>query len=71
MFELTQGTVRVDVTGLFADDQQGVGISNNTATRGDANLSVAQVVIFRITEGLVAEAWESTTDQYAVDEFFA
>jgi uncharacterized protein len=71
LFELTEGSFRVQVRTAFADDTDGVAIVRLTAHRGDRHLDALAAHLFRYEDGLVAEFWEANTDQAAVDAFYA
>jgi uncharacterized protein len=75
LFEWTAGTVKLDVTQLFADDNNAVAIVRETARRASDGLSldVSEVHLFRMVNGEVVEFWDlpADHDREAHDAFFA
>lgn len=70
IFRLTGGTLRQEVQDVVAGDTLAVGLHRETASREAARLDVTEILIFRIQDNHVVEAWVSCQDQYAFDEFF-
>ena len=68
LMELTEGSFHIDVQSLLADDDHGVALVNETASRGSRRAEMFNAHIFRMRDGMVVEFWESSTDQYAMDE---
>lgn len=67
----TDGTFRLDLQQVIANDTTAAGIHRETATRGLRRLDTANVIVFRLAGGRVAEAWVHYYDQGVVDAFFA
>jgi uncharacterized protein len=70
--ELTGGTHKFEIHEIFADDDHGVGVVRETATRKDgATLDVEEshVLAFNAA-GKITETWDLQTDADAHDRFF-
>jgi uncharacterized protein len=68
VFELTQGTLRIDLHAVFADDDHGVALVTVSGSRDGRSMNVNAVHVMHLRDGKVAEFWNANTDQYAVDE---
>ena len=68
LMEVTEGSLRIDLHALFADDDHGVALVVTTASRGGRSLSVNAVHVFHMRDGKVVEFWDASTNQYAFDE---
>ena len=68
LMELTEGSFRLDLHAVFADDEHGVALLLTTASRGGRSITVNEVHIFHLRDGKVVEFWDAFTDQYAIDE---
>lgn len=68
LMELTEGSFRVELRKVFADDTDAVAVVTSTAHRGDRSTEVVNVHVSRLRDGKVVEFREATTDQYAMDE---
>jgi uncharacterized protein len=68
LMELTEGSFHIDVQALLADDDHAVAVVTETASRGGRRAETFGAHIFRMRDGMVVEFWESSTDQYAMDE---
>lgn len=75
LFEWTGGTLRMDIEELFADEQHGVALLTETATRArdGATLSVRETHLCRFEHGHIAELWDipSPLDRADHDAFFS
>jgi len=69
LFEITEGSLRIDLHAVFADDEHGVALVTVSGSRGGRSLKVTGVHVTHLRDGKVAEFWNANTDQYAVDEF--
>ncbi|MFI6458470.1 nuclear transport factor 2 family protein [Streptosporangium amethystogenes] len=69
---LSQGTLRLDVHRVLADDKAAVALATYTATRSDRSVplenNLAHVITMR--DGKIAESWLHSRDQYEVDAFW-
>ena len=68
LMEVTEGSLRVDLHALFADDDHGVALVVTPASRGGRSVSVNVAHVFHMRDGKVVEFWDASTNQYAVDE---
>jgi ketosteroid isomerase-like protein len=66
--EITEGSFRLDLHAVFADDEHGVALVAATASRGGRSITVNEAHVFHLRDGKVVEFWDATTDQYALDE---
>ena len=71
VMELSEGSFRVELRTILADDTDGVAVVRFSGHRGDRTLDVLAAHVFRFEGDRVAEFWEAHTDQATVDEFFA
>ena len=71
LLTLSEGTFKIDVHDVMANDTHAVVLSNDTAQRGDKHLDLQAVAVYHIEGGQVKEAWFFNSDVYADDEFFA
>ena len=70
-FELTAGTLALDVKGIFADDDHAAVVLHETASRPDgASLAVDEVHVLRLRDGKVLDLWDLPEDIQAHDDFF-
>lgn len=70
MMEVTGGSFRLEPRTFLADDAYGAVPAAVTAHRGDRHLDVLNIHACRFRDGRVAEFWDTSTDQDALDEFF-
>jgi uncharacterized protein len=68
LMEITEGSFRLDLHAVFADDEHGVALLAATASRGGRSITVNEAHVFHLRDGKVVEFWDATTDQYALDE---
>jgi ketosteroid isomerase-like protein len=68
LMEITEGSFRLDLHAIFADDEHGVALLVTTARRGGRTITVNEVHVFHLRDGKVVEFWDAFTDQYALDE---
>ena len=68
--ELADGTFRVDVHDVVANDEHAVALVTTTGTRGGRTLDQHAAQVFHVRDGRVTESWFHTADQYASDEFW-
>src|SRR6185312_5654948 len=71
LMELSNGTSKIEVHVILANDEHGVAIVTGTATRGDKSFSGQDVHTFHLRDGKVVEFWDSPLDQYEADEFWS
>jgi ketosteroid isomerase-like protein len=68
LMEVTEGSFRIDLRVVLADDTHGAAVVGITAHRGDRTLDTTNAHVFRFEGDRVAEFWETAGDQYATDE---
>lgn len=68
LMEITDGSFRLDLHAVFADDEHGVALVAATASRGGRSITVNEAHVFHLRDGKVVEFWDAFTDQYAIDE---
>jgi uncharacterized protein len=68
LMEVTEGTFRVDVHAVLADDEHAVALTFATASRGGRSLTDQAAHVFHMRDGKVTEYWNASTDLYAFDE---
>ena len=69
--EVSDGTFRTTIETLIADDEHVAAIVRLAGRAGDVELATRGVDIYRIRNGLVAEVWSASFDQYQVDAFLS
>ena len=66
--ELTEGSLRIDVQTVLADDNHGVVVLRVSARRGDRSFDdVLEMHVHPFADGRVTEWHQAFEDQYAVD----
>jgi uncharacterized protein len=68
LMEVTEGSFRVDLHAVFADDEHAVALVVLTASRDGRSMEVNEAHVFHMRDGKVVEFWNASTDMYAVDE---
>jgi len=71
LLTLSDGTYKINVHDIIANDKHAVVLSNDTAQRGDKHLDLEAVSVYHIENNHVKEAWFFNSDVYADDEFFS
>jgi len=71
LMELSDGTAKIEVHDLLANDDHAVALVTGTATRNGASFTGQDVHTFHVRDGKVVEFWDSPVDQYAADEFWS
>jgi uncharacterized protein len=66
--EVTQGSFRVDLHAVLADDEHGVALVALSASRGGRSVTINAVDVMHLRDGKVVEVWAVFADQYAFDE---
>lgn len=70
LFEETDGTFRIELHDVLANDDHAVALTTNRAERVGRTLVYDEAAVFRIVHGKVAEAWLYVDDQQAHAAFF-
>ncbi len=60
-----------NLTDLLVSEERAAYVMQVSARRGDRRLEVQFVILFRIAEGKIAEAWTAPLDPRATDAFWA
>jgi ketosteroid isomerase-like protein len=70
--EVTSGTLDLAVHRVLDDGDWAVALCTYTATRPDRDLTLENNLahVARLRNGLIAESWLHSRDQYEVDEFW-
>ena len=71
LMELSNGTSKIEVHDILANDDHGIALVTGTATRGDRSFEGHDVHTFHLRDGKVVEFWDSPLDQYEADEFWS
>jgi ketosteroid isomerase-like protein len=71
LVEMSDGTSKVSVHDLLANDEHGVAIVTESATRNGQTHEGNAAHVFHLHGGQVTEFWDAQTDQSAADEFWA
>ena len=72
LFELSGGTLRLELHDVVANDQHGVALFAVRAEREGRQLAGNEVLISHFSpEGKATEVWTQPVDQYAADEFWS
>jgi len=71
LMELSNGTSKLEVHDILANDDHGVALVTGTGTRGDKSFRGQDVHTFHMRDGKVVEFWDSPLDQYEADEFWS
>ena len=70
-FELSGGTLQIEVHDVLANDEHAVALIHVRADRDGKTLDDNSVQVFHINDGKVTESWIHPGDQYAGDEFWS
>lgn len=66
-----EGTYKIEVHDVVANDEHAVGLHRSIASRRDGKrMDVLDVLVFHVRDGKVVEAWASPNDQYEEDDFY-
>jgi uncharacterized protein len=72
LFELSGGTLRLELHDVVANDQHGVALFTVTAEREGRLFAGNEVLIGHVSpDGKASEVWTQSVDQYASDEFWS
>jgi uncharacterized protein len=70
-YQLTNGTQKLEIHDIFADDHHGVVVLRETATRNDgATLDMEESHVLMLSDGKVTHLRDVPTDAEAHDRFF-
>jgi uncharacterized protein len=72
LFELSGGTLRLELHDVVANDEHGVALFKVLAERDGKQLADDEILIAHPTaDGKAAEIWTQSTDVYTSDEFWS
>jgi ketosteroid isomerase-like protein len=70
LFELSEGTLRIDLHDVVGNDDHVIALTIVHAARNGKHLTDQGVQVFHIREGRVTEVWTLPGDQYTSDDFW-
>jgi uncharacterized protein len=70
LMTLTEGSFRIDLRAVLADDDHAVAVADISARVGDRSFAVTNTHVSRFSGAKVAEFWEMSGDQYAQDAVY-
>lgn len=70
-FELSEGTLTIELHDIVGNEEHVVALASVRATRSGKQLSDDSVQIFHMRDGRATEVWTLAGDQYASDEFWS
>jgi ketosteroid isomerase-like protein len=70
LMEVTEGTFRVEVHKIFADDSDAVVVATSSGRRGQVSAETLDAHVWRLRGGRTTHFRIASSDQYAVDELF-
>jgi uncharacterized protein len=70
LFELSDGTLRLDVHDILANDEHGVVLITTHAQNATGTLADRQVHVWHLANGKATEFWGFAEDQAREDVFF-
>jgi uncharacterized protein len=70
-FEVSGGTIRVELNNVVASDDLAVALTTVSAQRDGKALLDDTVQVFRVRDGKATEVWTYPTDVYANDAFWS
>jgi len=70
-FEVSGGSIRVELNNVVASDDLAVALTTVSAQRDGKALSDDAVQVFRIRDGKATEVWTYPADLYANDAFWS
>ena len=70
-FQETDGTLKVEVHDILANDEHAVALASVSAERGGKRVSDRYTHVVHIVDGKVTESWIFDENPAAVDEFWA
>jgi uncharacterized protein len=69
--EMSEGTAKIQVHDLLANDEHGVAVVTESATRSGRTHEGNATHVLHLRDGRVTEFWDAQTNQYAADEFWS
>ncbi|MBL8206967.1 MAG: nuclear transport factor 2 family protein [Blastocatellia bacterium] len=71
LFELTNGTIKVESLNLYVSDDQVVMLDRMAAERNGKTIDTELVLVLKVRDGQFVEGWDHFADLAAWDEFWA
>jgi hypothetical protein len=71
LMQETGGSFKNDIHDMLANDEHGVALVTQTATRRGTSIEGPLVQVFHMRDGKMTEFWTFAQDQSAVDEFWS
>jgi ketosteroid isomerase-like protein len=71
LFELTGGTLSLELHDVLANDEHAVELVTVRGERVGKQLTDNETVVYHFRDGKASEVWVQSTDLYALDEFFS
>jgi uncharacterized protein len=71
LFELTGGTVSLELHDVLANDEHAVALFTLRGERAGKQLAGNWAQVFHMRDGKISESWLHPADQYAADEFLS
>jgi ketosteroid isomerase-like protein len=71
LFELSGGTISLEVHDVLANDEHGVALVYVRGQRDGKSLDMPEAHVFHYKDGKVAEFWALEQDQAAADKFWS
>jgi ketosteroid isomerase-like protein len=68
LMEATDGTFRIDLHAVLADDEHGVALAVVTASRDGSSITTNEADVMHLRDGKVTEFWTTSVDTRAFDE---
>jgi uncharacterized protein len=68
LMEVTEGSLRIDLDAVFADDDHGVALVVLSASRGGQSVQVNAAQVVHLRDGKVVEFWSVPAEPHAFDE---
>ncbi len=69
--QLSEGTIRIEVHDILANDEHAVALLRATGTRRGKHQDSLEIDIHHIRNGKVTEFWSFSEDQRVTDEFWS
>jgi ketosteroid isomerase-like protein len=71
LFELTEGTFKIEVHDVLANDEHAVALLNLSASRKGQSWSGTSADVFHVRNGQVVEFWDNVTDRPGFDKLLS
>jgi len=71
LFELSEGSFKIELHDVLANDEHAVAVINTRASRGGRQMETKDTHVFNMRDGRATEFWALSFDPYVVDEVFA